>query len=73
MNKMTIKQLIDKVSHLNPEAEIRVIYEASYPFEYSIVDVYDVQENQVHLQLSHSPVGVVHFKVRQQIEDGFGP
>jgi hypothetical protein len=73
MNKMTIKQLVDRVSHLNPEAEIRVIYEASYPFEYSIVDIYDVKEDQVHLQLSHSPVGVVHFKVRKQLEDEYSP
>ena len=49
---MTVQELIDLLSTMNPEAEVRIAHQPSYPFELSVGNVLeaDVTDEQDEIE-----------------------
>ena len=61
---MTVQELIDQLSYMDPEAQVRFASQPNWPFEYEIDDVVAVE---VEDRDRESPVEIVYLAEGRQI------
>lgn len=61
---MTVQELIDQLSYMDPEAEVRFASQPNWPFEYEIDDVVSVE---VEDRKSEELVEIVYLTEGRQI------
>ena len=61
---MTVQELIDQLSYMDPEAQVRFASQPNWPFEYEIDDVVAVE---VEDRDSAEPVEIVYLAEGRQI------
>lgn len=64
---MKVKDLIEQLKSMNPEAEIRLATQPEYPFENSVSDVYETEDESKVFICEGSQIGYLDEEVTNNI------